>query len=464
VSLAVLALASCSDERASDLPLRRPVPAPTISTSRVIGLVGTMSGRDAWRGADAFEGADLAVNILNREREREELPLELVTLDDEGDPSRASAAVEELAASERTVGVIYAGPPEGLPRADAALARARIPALLVYGDLFSAGLLRPHLFQMSPPTAWQARRIVSYLARDRRYRSAGALVSEGFTGDTALASLRGAARGARLRISTARYDPATDEVREQLGDLRRRRVEAVVVEGDHVALVAVNEALETMGARYDSTADAKRGSRRTGRGSTRWSPQVVGFDETLAPSTTRSFVPGTVVAETYARGAHYLPIPSFDGFTTAFRSWWGDAPLGFEGRAYDAAHAIEWAARRTEPDEDVARTLEQLAGARFGGLDVTFQPNDHLAVDQGTLGLWVIPAPGARVAERGEVPRALPWVPLARGFSSDGRRTDIPPADWRWLFRSPAGAAAGRPPRVGAQRYGVTTSRLDPVH
>ena len=74
--------------------------------SRIIGLVGTMSGADMWRGEDAFEGADLAVSILNRSVEEGRPPFQLVTLDDEGDPQRATELVNELAANEDTVGIV----------------------------------------------------------------------------------------------------------------------------------------------------------------------------------------------------------------------------------------------------------------------------------------------------------------------------------------------------------------------
>src|SRR5687767_3473660 len=121
---------------------RRPLASPTGTDTRVIGLVGTMSGPDMWRGEDAFEGADLAVQVLNRSVDEGRPPFELVTLDDEGDATRATQLVEQLAADDGTVGIVYAGPPQGLLPAEAALTQAGIPAMLCYGDLYGARLLR----------------------------------------------------------------------------------------------------------------------------------------------------------------------------------------------------------------------------------------------------------------------------------------------------------------------------------
>ena len=410
---------------------RRPVSSPTgDDETRVIGLVGTMSGPDMWRGEDAFEGADLAVHILNRAVDEGRPPFQLVTLDDEGDAERATELVNQLAANEDTVGIVYAGPPEALPPAERALTMAGIPAVLCYGDLYSARLLRPHLFQASPPYLWQARTIARYLVRDRRYQRIGMVASKTLGGDTAVMSLRTALGQLRpTRLAVTRYE-AVEEIPRLVRDLGRRR-QAIVIQGDPDAFTH---------ARNEHRA------------------QLVGFDLTMGSSP----VPvGTVAADSYARGVHFLPIPSFERFRDAFVGWWdGQEPLGWEVRAFDAASMIGWAAQRTRPGNDIAATLETLDGARFGGLDVTFGPDDHTAVDQQTIGLWVRP----RNAFRDLIPTTdLPWVPLARGFSIDGDRTAILNRDWKFLFRNPP-PPNGPAPRTGRMRYAVTSPRSDPVH
>lgn len=445
-------LASCvSDDATRDaMQPRAPITSPTTSDARVIALVGSMTGDDMWRGEDAFEGADLAVHILNRSVDEGRPPFQLVTLDDEGDAATATSLVERLAQDERTVGIVYAGPPEGLPPAEPALAAAGIPAILCYGDLYGARLLRPHIFQASPSLLWEARAMARYLLSDRGYRRIAVVAARNLSGDTAVAALRDSLqRTGPHRLTVVRYGDAGPH--DYVARLRRRRVEAVVVQGDPAVLTGVARRLEDAGAAFRS--------RRVASADASFAPQLVGFDAGLSRQAT---VPrGTVASDTYARGVHYLPIPSFERFRERFRDWWdGDEPLGWEVRAYDAASMIGWAAKRTPAGADIAATLELLDGARFAGLDVTFGPDDHTAVDEQTVGLWVRPRPAfARLVPDG----AFPWLPLARGFSLDGERTAILNRDWRFLFRNPPPPDAPAP-RIGRMRYAVNSAGSDPIH
>ncbi|MGH2818700.1 MAG: ABC transporter substrate-binding protein [Actinomycetota bacterium] len=452
----------------STFPRRTPLASPSRSDSLIIGVVGSLSGPDQWRGEDAFEGADVALQELNQARDGDDAPFELVVRDDRGDAARATRLVRELAGSDRTVGIVYAGPVSGLPDAERALAEAAIPAILCYGDLYGARLLTPHVFQASPSYVWEARRIASYLLRDRRYVRVGALVGESMNGRVAVSELRQALRerGGRL-VSVQRYETDDEDLRPQLLRLKRSRVEAIVVEASPAAAANVLSGLRRMRATYRSTDRARIASaasrRQARRHARRWRPQVVGLDLFLAPDVARAGMAGTIASDTYARGAHYLPIPSFRRFLTAFRAWWDSDPLGWERRAYEAVRMIGWAAGQSEEGDDLALVLETMRGERVGGLDVTFGPDDHTSVEQTTVGLWVVPRRRADPKESGRLPEGLPWVPLARGFSIDGETTDVLPEDWRHLFRG--SPPQNRPaPRISRSIFGVTTPRRDPVH
>ena len=472
IILVLVMLAGCTDSADDpDLP-RRVVTTPTPGReTRVIGLVATLSGSGGvFAGEDALEGADLAVQAMNRSLPADETPFELVTLDDQGRAGRARDLVEELTESDRTVGIIHAGPPEVLPALEPVLAEARIPALLVYGDLYSPQELTEHIFQMSPPFLWQSRRIASYLTRDRRYEAIGALVESSFTGRAAYRSLQTALGERSARIHAAvRYEPDLSDLAASVRALKRRRVEAIVVHGAPDLLPRLFDRLRRMDAIYRGTGSARTISarpsvRRRRREARIWRPQIVAFDLALGPRAEASTYPaGTVAAATYARGVHYLPIPSFQRFRMSFQRWWGAEPLGLEARSYDAARVIGQAALRTPSGSDVAGAVERIEGTRYAGLDVTFGPDDHTGVDQVSVGLWVIPRDDIRVRERDRLPAGLPWVPLSRGFSTNGRRTDIESKDWRYLFVDPPPPRAPAP-RVGTIRFGVRTPRTDPIH
>jgi hypothetical protein len=182
------------------------------------------------------------------------------------------------------------------------------------------------------------------------------------------------------------------------------------------------------------------------------------LDLAISDETDQSIPVGMVASDTYARGAHYLPIPSFERFKSSFIAWWDVLPTGWELRSYDSVQAIGWATKHASEGDDLAQALETLNGKRFGGLPMRFGPDDHTAVDEATVGLWTLPpiTPDAPDSPQ------LEWVPLARGFSIDGQRTSVLPEDWRYLFRNPPPRSAP-PPRISTMEFGVTSSRRDPI-
>ena len=454
---AILLLGACEGNAGSLLPLEGPTPVPVSQPAGtlVVGFVGTLSGPDKWRGEDAFEGADLAVHDLNRDRPRRSPQYDLRPLDDGGDARTATQLVEQLAELSTTVGIVYAGPPEGLPPAEPALARAGVPALLLYGDLLEGA--QPHLFAMAPPSQVQARRIASYLARDRGYRRVGALVERSPSGNAALTSLRRALRRAGLQPVTARYG-ADQGTGPGLRRLRARRVEAVVAPGDAGRFNSVLRTLQRWGSTYTTTAAARTVSRPArARGERRpWRPQPVGFDLAISPRTSGA-PPGAVAPDSYLRGAHLLPLPTLRRFRASFRNWWGTPPTGWEQRAFDAVRALGWAASQVPDGGDLVSALERLSGRRGTVAPVGFGA-DHLGPDPSTVGLWVVPRAGAGASAAS---RVFPWVPLGRSFLSRGRPWRIAPADRRPLVRP--GAGRRRPPFTRL-RFGVVSDRSDPVH
>ena len=428
-----------------------------------------MSGDLAWRGQDAFEGADVSVHVLNRRLRPNEPMFELVTIDDGGDPQTARDAIERLAANGQTVGIVYAGPEDALPEVEQFLASTKVPLLFNFGDLYSSQLLTPHLFQMAPAYLWEARVLARYVFRDRRYSRVAALTSDSLSGASARRSLQVAFGELNRSLLASEILSAEErELKRALNLLERKNVQSIIVEGGPPEIEALLAALADRGSTYQTSKLARRGvtNSRPGADGRLWAPQVVGFDTLISPEIDPELVTeGLVAADTYARGAHYLPIPSFVEYRRAFDDWWGGEPqaIGWERRAYESVQLLGWAAREypTNRDVDFAAVLQDARGKRFGGIDITFGPDDHTAADQATVGLWVVPA--ASAPESDSLPETLPWVPLARGFSIDGDRTNVLNEDWKYLFRNapPRRAPA---PKYEKQRFGVTTGRSDPVH
>lgn len=462
LSLIVLfVFVGCESTDPNALRPRTPVSSPESSKTRVIGLVGSMSGSLEWRGQDAFEGADVSIQSLNRSLRPNERMFELVTIDDRSEPQVARTAIEQLAANGQTVGIVYAGPEEVLPDVERFLASTKVPLLFTFGDLYSSQLLTPHLFQMSPAFLWEARVLARYLMTDRRYERIAALTSDSLTGGSARRALQ-IALGERSNSLRASEILSTDEgvLNRALDSFEKKKVQSIVIEGSPDEVEALLETLADRDSVYRTTKDA----RRPGPG--RWAPQIVGFDSLISPAIDASLLPeGLVAADSYARGSHYLPIPSFVEYRRAFEDWWGGQPdpIGWERRSYESVQLLGWAARRYRSNRDVdyGSVLQEAERVRYGGLDITFGPDDHTSADQATMGLWVVPA--RSVPEAGRLPENLPWVPLGRGFSIDGERTNVLNRDWKYMFRN-APSPNAPAPLYKKQKFGVTTGRSDPVH
>lgn len=464
---ALVVLISCEPGGEVGFTPRVPLVSPTSANSRVVALVGTLSGPGSESGNDAFEAAQAAVAVLNASLDERERPFELVTLDDGGSAREAQALIEQVVTTYQTVGIVFSGPPQALPASEHVLASAGVPALLQVGDLFSDDLLSPHVFQVSPPYVWQATSIADYVFEDRGYKRVGALTSEGASGQAARRSLNVAFSRAGHRLEASELlRPGGTGLASALDRLKAKRIQAVVLEGPPRDEAKVLAALEDAGDVYSNRQSAKTAPKGSpGADGDYWGPQIVGFDTLIAPDV-GPLAAGSVAVDTYARGAHYLPVPSFEEFREAFSDWWGNRvppPLGQELRAFESVLALGWAARQvpSSGDVDLATVLETLRGKRFGGLDVTFSSQDHLAPEEPTLGMWTVPS-SADDIPNDDHPPSLPWVPLDRTFTIDGRHTAIVRQDWRYLFGL-AHMGQGRPV-YPESRFGITTPSGDPIH
>lgn len=454
------------------LTIREPIGSPSSDKSLVIGMVGTLSGSDAWRGGDAFEGANLGVSVANRASSRGSPRFELVTLDDHGNSDRAEALVRRLVSEPRVVGIVYAGPASGLVAARPALHRAGIPGIACFADLADSNELRPPLFQLSAPYSWEAQRLAHYAFTDRGYSKIGLIAEEGSEGSSAGSALRKWTEKIGGRITATRFGPNGDPD-AALRRLRARGAEAVVFQGSPSEAARTIRTLHTMHAGYEGTSQARISGagaisrlRRTAGG--HWKPQLLGFDGLISPRAAGA-PSGTIAAAPYNRNVEYIPLSQARRFEVGFERWWGDPPYGGQSVAFDAVRVIQRAVSNEgvgsgSPTPDragVAGAVDALSGVDSSGVSLSFSGHDRTGLDRASIGLWTVPGRHDRYA--GTPPARLDWVPLSRGFAGPGGRTRLPSFTWTKLFKRSA-LNGTRPPRVSDLRFGVATARTDPLH
>ena len=384
---AVFVLAACTNG-ANDRDDARPSGSGGARRD-TIALVGTMSGAGTWRGRPARRGVKIALHALRAEAVR----MDVRVLDDRGDYRRSTRLVQRAATARDVAGVVFAGPPRALPRAEDALADAGVPAFLCYGDLATLRLLTPHVFQIGPSFRWEAEELTRYAARVGGTDALGALTEDSVMGDSARTALRGALRRHGAELAAARvFQPGRLEL---LGaHLRRLRAAGV----DQIFV----EASPPEFARIVATLQREE----------RWEPRLLGFDLTLSPRLGGPAAPpGTVAADARDRGAHLMPEARFRKFRRAAQEVIGRLPVHWEYRAYLAARLVASGGL----SRDVADRARML---RAGGRHLAdLGPGDSLVLERSEIGLWR--AHRSSAASRRDLPPRLPWAPVPGAFGAD---------------------------------------------
>ncbi|MDQ4145597.1 MAG: ABC transporter substrate-binding protein [Actinomycetota bacterium] len=352
----------------------------------VIVLVGSITGEGSWRGLPARRGVETALSELKRGSGP---PLRLEVLDDRGDHHRASRLVRRAAADSDVAGILFAGPPRALPRVEGALKESGTAAFLLYGDLGGFEGPHPQIFQMGPSFSWEASALVGRALR-RPGAALGALTEDSELGERARATISNALeeRGASLVHSEVFSPVRLDRLGHHLRRLRDGGARQLLVEASPKEFGLITAALREMS----------------------WGPRLLGFDLTLTPPYRGPVAPpGSLAAEMRTRTAHLEGGPELEAFVSASRRTTGELPLWWEHRAYAATLLVAWSAERAASEDDPARTLEELQGESFTGLDVVFSERDHLAPNRADLVLF------ERVRgshSETQVPRNFRWLPL----------------------------------------------------
>ena len=297
--------------------------------------------------------------------------------------------------------VIVVRAPGAVIRARPDIEAAAVPVIEIGGDLYSDQALFRYGFQVSIPLTWQARVLAHYLVVDRGYDRIA------FVGQPDIA---------RAALQEEGVTPIEDAPQA------------------HLALAALPQ--EPSGG------------------------QLAGPADVLATSGT--VPPGTVACAPYTWAGWAEPIPRVSRFRARFLDRFGREPGLPEQDGYDAARVLSDALDRTggRGGEALVRALESFRDETYVSTPIRLGPDDHVFAEQSHLGLFALEPAGAQAP--GEDLEPLPWRPLMRTFTTNGKRVNLFDRDVRVFFpnwRPPAPR-----PNYWRSRFGIITRPDDPLH
>ncbi len=343
----------------------------------VIGVVGPLSGPNAFVGQAQQRGAEIAAAEINDNGGIGGRKVRLAVRDD-SDFSRITSILRDLTLREKAVAIIGPETPTPVLSASSPTSRARVPVLLPYassGDLLPRAGRAP-VFRLVPSTADEAATLARWLAGERRLRSIALATAANEDGRAAASALKAAVPSAGGRVVAAReFVPGEVDQTQLAQALRRSGAGALVVWGPPADAARVANAVRRIG----------------------WRVQIAG-PSGLFVSDYRSLAgtasEGTAITLPFRRdwftarvAAFFLRYESRFGIVTLprQRTLIPDLPV-IAMASYDAVKlAAEAAKRGGASGPKVAAALERMKDVRGLGTTYSFSSTDHEAFSRDDL-------------------------------------------------------------------------------
>jgi Periplasmic binding protein len=322
----------------------------------------------------------------------EETGIGLEVRDPGGDPT---AAIRDAVSFEPPA-VLVAGLTGAVAAARPEIETAGVPVILVGGDLYSDRRLFRYAFQVSVPLRWQARVLAHYLVTDRRHESIAVV------GEVEVAAAALAEEG---------VSPTEDG----------QRADAVLALAGPPGGLAGPQLAVSAGA--------------------------LGSPAPLPP--------GTVACGPYTWAGWAEPIPRVARFRRRFAERFGREPSLREQEGYEAVRALTDALSTTggRGGDALVRALETFREKTYSSTPIRLGPDDHVLAEESHLGLFAVVAPDGPAP--GEDLDPVPWRPVMRTFTTDGKRVNLAERDVRVFF--PRWRPMRPRPNYWRSEYGIVT-------
>jgi ABC-type branched-subunit amino acid transport system substrate-binding protein len=428
-AVALLILVSCSDPEAAPpksekTPIASPTEEPQPPPSATIRFVGS----DDPGLASYEEGMRFAAEEIAAEGA---LNLEILEA-----PS-VSAAV-----GLAPTAIVVVGDARAVAEARPVIEEARVPVILMGGDLYSSRQLFRYAFQTSIPYRWQARVLAHYAVTDRGYESIG-LVADPTLGE--------ATNGAIV-----------EEISGEGGNVTATAAVADRADADRVA--ADLAASGVGGAMFLGSAE-KAAFLSQALANTEGAPQLLLSGEALDVSFA-NHIPraGTVACYAYTWSGWADMLPRVHDFREAFSGSFDHYPASLEQEGYDATKALAAVLLRTQGEggERLVQELEKFREETYSSTQVRLGPDDHVLAEESHLGLFAIEEPVDGGLPPPEASSLLPWRPILRTFTTDGEKMNFLDMDKKVFF--PFWQPKRPTPKYWRALYGITSRPSDPLH
>jgi hypothetical protein len=167
-------------------------------------------------------------------------------------------------------------------------------------------------------------------------------------------------------------------------------------------------------------------------------PRGLSGPQLATPADTLSYAnyspSGTVACAPYTWAGWADPIPHVHRFRERFAARFGREPGQPEQEGYDAVRAVADALDATNGSggDALIRALESFREETYSSTPIRLGPDDHVFAEESHLGLFAVAEPGASAP--GEDLEPVPWRPMMRTFTTNGKRVNLAEADVRTFF------------------------------
>ena len=427
-AVALVILVACSEPepappRARETPVASPTEEPQPPPSATIRFVGSEDpGLASYEEGMRFAAEEIAAEGA--------LNLEILQA-----PSVSAAVGLDATA------VVVVGDARAVAESRLAIEEARVPVILMGGDLYSSRQLFRYAFQTQIPYRWQARVLAHYAVTDRGYDSIAQLV------DPTL---------------SATNDAITEEIAGEGGNVT---VVSGVTDRADAERVAADVVASGVGGAMFLGSSAKAAFLSQAFANMEGAPQLLLSAEALDVSFA-SHIPraGTVACYTYTWSGWADMLPRVHDLRERFSSAVEHIPASLEQEGYDATRALAEALVRTggQGGDALVGELERFREETYSSVPVRLGPDDHVLAEESHLGLFAIEEPVDGALPPPEASSLLPWRPILRTFTTDGEKMNFLDRDKKIFF--PFWQPKRPTPKYWRAEFGIVSRKSDPLH